>query len=119
LRANPESWLITGVGGFNVFGCRQGATGADAGVIPQRITAPLDDRVCEIYGDGETTRDLCHVAIVVQADLLAATVPHGDATGQGYNVGPTHDLRAALAEVAPSYVARRIGGARSMLAPVE
>jgi hypothetical protein len=38
------------------------------------------------YGDGETTRDFCYVANVVQANLLAATVDDKAALGLIYNV---------------------------------
>jgi UDP-N-acetylglucosamine 4-epimerase len=41
---------------------------------------------CRIFGDGETTRDFCYIANVIQANLLAATVADADATGQAYNV---------------------------------
>jgi UDP-N-acetylglucosamine 4-epimerase len=39
-----------------------------------------------INGDGETSRDFCYVANVVQANLLAATVTGRDAVNQNYNV---------------------------------
>ncbi len=39
-----------------------------------------------IYGDGETTRDFCYIANVVQANLLAATSADPEVLGQVYNV---------------------------------
>jgi UDP-N-acetylglucosamine 4-epimerase len=39
-----------------------------------------------IYGDGETTRDFCYIANVVQANLLAATSGDPEVLGQVYNV---------------------------------
>ena len=39
-----------------------------------------------IFGDGETTRDFCYVANVVQANLLAATTTDAAADHQIYNV---------------------------------
>ena len=39
-----------------------------------------------IHGDGETTRDFCHVNNVVQANLLAATIADPAAIGQVYNI---------------------------------
>jgi UDP-N-acetylglucosamine 4-epimerase len=39
-----------------------------------------------INGDGETSRDFCYVANVVQANLLAATVEQPEAVNQVYNV---------------------------------
>jgi len=71
---------------FNVFGRRQDPTGAYAAVIPRWIASLLRGERCRIFGDGETTRDFCYVANVVQANLLAATVDDVSATGQAYNV---------------------------------
>lgn len=71
---------------FNVFGKRQDPAGAYAAVIPRWIATLLRGERCRIFGDGETTRDFCYVANVVQANLLAATVHDSTATGQAYNV---------------------------------
>jgi UDP-N-acetylglucosamine 4-epimerase len=59
---------------FNVFGPRQDPGGAYAAVIPKWIAALLQGDTVYINGDGETSRDFCYVANVVQANLLAATV---------------------------------------------
>jgi len=71
---------------FNVFGRRQDPAGAYAAVIPRWIATLLRGERCRIFGDGETTRDFCYVANVIQANLLAATVQNVGATGQAYNV---------------------------------
>lgn len=71
---------------FNVFGRRQDPAGAYAAVIPRWIASLLRGERCRIFGDGETTRDFCYVANVVQANLLAATVEDANATCQAYNV---------------------------------
>ena len=71
---------------FNVFGKRQDPAGAYAAVIPRWIASLLRGERCRIFGDGETTRDFCYVANVVQANLLAATVEDVNATGQAYNI---------------------------------
>jgi UDP-N-acetylglucosamine 4-epimerase len=71
---------------FNVFGPRQDPEGAYAAVIPRWVEAMLHGRPIVIYGDGETTRDFCYVANVVQANLLAATVSNAEALGQVYNI---------------------------------
>jgi UDP-N-acetylglucosamine/UDP-N-acetylgalactosamine 4-epimerase len=70
---------------FNVFGRRQDPAGAYAAVIPRWIDTLLQGKRCQIFGDGETTRDFCYVANVVQANLLAATASPS-ATGYAYNV---------------------------------
>jgi UDP-N-acetylglucosamine 4-epimerase len=71
---------------FNVFGRRQDPAGAYAAVIPRWISSLLSGERCHIFGDGETTRDFCYVANVIQANLLAATVDKVSATCQAYNV---------------------------------
>jgi UDP-N-acetylglucosamine 4-epimerase len=58
---------------FNVFGPRQDPNGAYAAVIPKWIASLIKGEPVYINGDGETSRDFCYVANVVQANLLAAT----------------------------------------------
>lgn len=70
---------------FNVFGRRQDPNGAYAAVIPRWTGELLAGKQCVIFGDGETSRDFCHVENVVQANLLAATAPR-EAHGQVFNV---------------------------------
>jgi UDP-N-acetylglucosamine 4-epimerase len=71
---------------FNVFGSRQDPEGAYAAVIPRWVDAMLHGAPVVIHGDGETSRDFCHVANVVQANLLAALTPRADAQNQVFNV---------------------------------
>lgn len=71
---------------FNVFGSRQDPEGAYAAVIPCWVDAMLGGRLVSIHGDGTTTRDFCHVANVVQANLLAALTTRPDARGEIYNI---------------------------------
>ena len=71
---------------FNVFGPRQDPAGAYAAVIPRFAAAMLLQAPVTIFGDGETSRDFCFVANVVQANLLAATAEEPHAVGQVYNV---------------------------------
>ncbi len=87
---------------FNVFGPRQNPQGGYAAVIPQWIATLLRGETCRVHGDGEQTRDFCHVANVVQANILAAaseTVPAGGgiynvALGQQTSLNKLHDLIA-------------------------
>jgi len=58
---------------FNVFGPRQDPNGAYAAVIPKWIASLIKGEPVYINGDGETSRDFCFIANVVQANLLAAT----------------------------------------------
>jgi UDP-N-acetylglucosamine 4-epimerase len=71
---------------FNVFGPRQDPEGPYAAVIPKWVAAMLRGERVVIHGTGETSRDFCHVANVVQANLLAATVESKQALNQAYNV---------------------------------
>jgi len=71
---------------FNVFGPRQDPNGAYAAVIPKWIASMIRGESVFINGDGETSRDFCFIANVVQANLLAATTQNTDALNQVYNV---------------------------------
>lgn len=71
---------------FNVFGPRQDPEGAYAAVIPKWLAALLRREPVHINGDGETSRDFCFIANVVQANLLSATCASAEATNQAYNI---------------------------------
>jgi UDP-N-acetylglucosamine 4-epimerase len=71
---------------FNVFGPHQNPDGAYAAVIPKWISAVLKGDPLFINGDGETSRDFCFVANVIQANLLAATAENLEASNQVYNI---------------------------------
>ncbi len=71
---------------FNVFGPRQDPDGPYAAVIPRWIAAMSRNEPVWINGDGQTSRDFCYVANVVQANLLAATTQNPPAVNQVYNV---------------------------------
>lgn len=71
---------------FNVFGPRQDPQGVYAAVIPKWIASMLQDEPVYIHGDGQSSRDFCYVANVVQANLLAATSQNAAAANQIYNV---------------------------------
>lgn len=77
---------LVGLRYFNVFGPRQDPGGAYAAVIPCWVRAMLRGEPVFMNGDGETTRDFCYVANVVQATLLAATTDAPEALNQVYNV---------------------------------
>jgi UDP-N-acetylglucosamine 4-epimerase len=71
---------------FNVFGPRQDPKGTYAAVVPKWIAALQKGESITINGDGETSRDFCYVANVVQANILSATTEIPDAINQVYNV---------------------------------
>jgi UDP-N-acetylglucosamine 4-epimerase len=82
---------------FNVFGSRQDPQGAYAAVIPCWVRDLLLGEAPTINGDGETSRDFCHVANAVQANLLAAAATDPQAVNQIYNVAL--DQRTTLNEL--------------------
>ena len=77
---------IVGLRYFNVFGARQDPNGPYAAVIPKWIAAMIKNQPVQIHGDGESTRDFCYVANVVQANLLAATVQQREALNEICNI---------------------------------
>jgi UDP-N-acetylglucosamine 4-epimerase len=119
---------------FNVFGARQDPDGAYAAVMPRWIAAMLRGERCNINGDGETSRDFCYIANVVQANLRAGLTSHAEAVNQVYNVAvgdrtTLNQLHAALIEhlqrvrpglqiEAPRYADFRAGDVRHSLADV-
>jgi UDP-N-acetylglucosamine 4-epimerase len=88
---------------FNVFGPRQDPNGAYAAVVPRWTSEMLAGKQCVINGDGETSRDFCFVANVVQANLRAGITDNPEASNQVYNVAvgdrtTLNQLHAAIAE---------------------
>lgn len=119
---------------FNVFGPRQDPNGAYAAVIPRWSAAMLKGEQCVINGDGQTSRDFCFIANVVQVNLRAAVSDTPEATGQVYNVAvgdrtTLSELHTAIAASlarertglhieAPKYVDFRPGDVRHSLADI-
>lgn len=85
---------------FNVFGPRQDPEGPYAAVIPLWIAALLKGSPVFINGDGETSRDFCYIANVVQANILAATVPFPLRLGRGEGQGEVSQAAAAIYNIA-------------------
>jgi len=89
---------------FNVFGPRQNANSAYAGVIAAFARDLLAGKRPTIFGDGSASRDFTHVANVVHANLLAAR-HDGPLRGEVFNVGvgasvTVADLARHMAEAA-------------------
>lgn len=112
---------------FNIFGARQDPTSQYAAVIPNFITALLDNEPVTIFGDGEQSRDFTHVDNVVQANLLAMNAP--DVSGKVFNVAcgvkvSLNQLVAQLQELIGSdvetiYAVPRAGDVPHSLASLE
>ena len=112
---------------FNVFGPRQDPLSQYAAVIPNFITAFLENRPSTIYGDGEQSRDFTFVDNVVDANVLAM---HADGVAGGlYNIAVgqrtslnrlTADLRTLTGlDIAPTHAPPRIGDLVHSVASIE
>ena len=77
LRAFHETYGLETVGlrYFNVFGPRQDPDSPYSAVIPIFMTRMLEGKSPIVYGDGQQSRDFTFVANVVQANILASSVP--------------------------------------------
>jgi nucleoside-diphosphate-sugar epimerase len=111
---------------FNVFGPRQDPLSQYAAVVPNFITAALEDRAPTVFGDGEQSRDFTYVANVVEANCLA--LKGAEATGQCMNVACgesitinelVRELGAILGRpIEPLYEPPRAGEVRHSLADI-
>ncbi|BDG03433.1 NAD-dependent epimerase [Anaeromyxobacter oryzae] len=126
---------LMGLRYFNVFGPRQDPDGPYAAVMPRWFAALLGGGDVVINGDGETSRDFCYVANVVQANLLAASSTNAAALGRVYNVAcgertTLNELFAAIRDQVarfrtdaslrmPSYAPFRPGDIRHSLAAID
>lgn len=131
---NAYGFTAVGMRYFNVFGPRQDPEGAYAAVIPRWFSALHRGEPVLIYGDGETSRDFCHVANVVQANIKAALADlPGDAPGYfNIAVGGRTTLtelfyrirdqvaksRPEVAQAEPAYQEFRAGDIRHSLADI-
>ena len=96
---------------FNVFGRRQDPDGAYAAVIPRWTASMLEGKMVQINGDGQTSRDFCHVDNAVQANLRAALSPALPSAHSVFNVAAGKQttllelfttIRQALLKVKPN-----------------
>ena len=85
---------------FNVFGPRQDPSSQYAAVIPRFVTAALEGRAPQVYGDGSQSRDFCFIDNVVDANLRAADAK--GVSGSVFNIacGEAIDLNSVLRLVA-------------------
>jgi UDP-N-acetylglucosamine 4-epimerase len=115
---------------FNVFGPRQDPNGAYAAVIPKWFAALIQGDDVKINGEGETSRDFCYIANVVQANLLAAIGPEVSVDSGIFNIacGERTTLNQLFAQIRalatigsgklPIYLPERTGDVRHSLADV-
>ena len=119
---------------FNIFGKRQDPEGAYAAVIPKWINTLLNGESPVINGDGETSRDYCHVKNAVYANLLAATTDNKEAVNKVYNIACCHQttlnellslikkylipFKPEIGNIKPAYGSFRKGDVRHSLADI-
>lgn len=111
---------------FNVFGPRQDPKSEYSAVIPRFVAMILAGESPVVYGDGGQSRDFVFVEDVVQANILAATVP--GAAGGIFNVGrgATTTLLMLLdylrelldRDIKPTFQPARAGDVRESLADI-
>lgn len=112
---------------FNVFGARQDPNGEYAAVIPKFVQALRAGRSPVVFGDGEQTRDFCHIDDVVSANLAAMSCER--AAGQVVNVAngasmSVNELAAEIAKIVgrpdlrPTHAEARAGDVRHSRADI-
>ncbi len=71
---------------FNVFGPRQDPNGAYAAVIPAFVSRLLRGEAPIVHGDGEQSRDFCHIDNTCEANWLAAHAAAENCDGRPMNI---------------------------------
>ncbi len=117
-----------GIRYFNVFGERQDPHSEYAGVIAKFILQMLAGKTPTIFGDGKTSRDFTYVANVVDGNMLAASLPAEDVSGEVMNVacGGSVDLndlvssinRILGSQLTPQYAPERVGDIKHSCADI-
>ena len=84
---------------FNVFGPRQSLDNQYAVVVPKFIICLLNGQSPPVYGDGTQSRDFTYVDNVVDATILASTVP--GVSGEIFNIalGEEHTVLELLEQL--------------------
>ena len=109
---------------FNVFGPKQDKNSQYAAVIPNFISALLEEKQVTIYGDGEQTRDFVYVGDVVQANIAACESDYNGsvnvASGDALTINKLYEIvKTTLgSELEPKYLSPRPGDITHSLADV-
>lgn len=109
---------------FNVFGPKQDKNSQYAAVIPNFISAILNDEQPEIYGDGEQTRDFIFVKDVVKANINAAKSDYNGvvnvASGQKLSINELFEIvkKTLNKDINPTYLPERQGDIKHSLADI-
>lgn len=109
---------------FNVFGPRQDKNSQYAAVIPNFISALLENKQVEIYGDGEQTRDFVYVKDVVNANILACESEFNGivnvASGEKITINKLYEVikKTLNSDLKPNYLPPRAGDIKHSLASI-
>lgn len=109
---------------FNVFGPGQDKNSQYAAVIPNFISALLEGKRAEIYGDGEQTRDFIFIDDVVRANVNAAESDFNGiinvASGTKLSINQLYEIvRKTLgSDLQPVYLPERQGDIKHSLADI-
>lgn len=126
LRAFFDSFNLnyTALRYFNVFGPKQDKNSQYAAVIPNFISAILEGKRPEIYGDGEQTRDFVFVKDVVKANIAAAESDYNGivnvASGEKITINNLFEIvkKTLGSDIEPVYLDERQGDIKHSLADV-
>ena len=126
LKAFKDSYGLnyTALRYFNVFGPGQDKNSQYAAVIPNFISALLEGKQPEIYGDGEQTRDFVYVKDVVKANISAAESDYNGivnvASGEKLSINQLYEIiKTSLgSDLEPEYLPERQGDIKHSLADV-
>ncbi len=109
---------------FNVFGPNQDKNSQYAAVIPNFISAILEGKQVEIYGDGEQTRDFIYVKDVVKANINAAKSDYNGviniASGEKLSINQLFEIvrKTLKSDAEPKYLPERQGDIKHSLADI-
>lgn len=117
LKSFYESYSLnyTALRYFNVFGPKQNKDSQYASVIPNFISALLENEQPVIYGDGEQTRDFVYVRDVAKANINACESDFNGilnvASGKRMTINELYELvkKTLDSDVEVEYLPKRIG----------
>lgn len=107
---------------FNVFGPKQDKNSQYAAVIPNFISAILENEQPIIYGDGEQTRDFVYVKDIVKANIAAAESDYNGvvnvASGKKITINKLYEIvkETLKTDIEPKYLPERQGDIKHSLA---
>lgn len=109
---------------FNVFGPKQDKNSQYASVIPNFISAILNNEQPEIYGDGEQTRDFVFVKDIVKANIAACESDYNGivnvASGEKISINQLFDIvkKTLDSDLEAVYLPERQGDIKHSLADI-